>query len=210
MLHYQQNEQYPQLLPSNRQQQQQQQQQVPVLKVYYLRLNSKEDGSKAAACLFDNNNSSSNSSRNTNTTMKTLAPNIRRRRRCDRHHLELYHGGEGGHKASSSSTSSPTTEFPPKSKSASTSPISDLGIPAPPITPPPAFLSEGYRRSTTPSKSAAVKRSLGMSILILFEFSFFKQVLNLNKCNKSFKNFFISFKFIDKNLFKGNSLNTKI
>ncbi|XP_046808900.1 phosphatase and actin regulator 4-like isoform X2 [Lucilia cuprina] len=153
MLHYQQNEQYPQLLPSNRQQQQQQ---VPVLKVYYLRLNSKEDGSKAAACLFENNN---NNSRNTNTTMKTLAPNIRRRRRCDRHHLELYHGGDGGNKASSS-TSSPTTEFPPKSKSASTSPISDLGIPAPPITPPPAFLSEGYRRSTTPSKSAAVKRSL--------------------------------------------------
>ncbi|KAM7358442.1 uncharacterized protein ACRADG_003419 [Cochliomyia hominivorax] len=169
MLQYQQQEQYPQLLPSNRQQQQ-----VPLLKVYYLRLNSKEDGSKAAACLFDkssDNNSNSennvntkNSSRFNDKTMKTLAPNIRRRRRCDRHHLDLYHGGggEGSHKGSTSATSSPTTEFPPKSKSASTSPISDLGIPAPPITPPPAFLSEGYKRSTTPSKSAAVKRSLGM------------------------------------------------
>lgn len=160
MLHYRQNEQYPQLLPKQRQQHQQQQQpqnpqqEVPVLKVYYLRLNSKDDGSKAAACLFNN---SDNTNSNTNK-MKTLAPNIRRRRRCDRHHMELYHAGD--HKASTSS-SSPTTEFPPKSKSPSTSPISDMGIPAPPITPPPAFLSEGYRRSTTPCKSAAVKRSLG-------------------------------------------------
>lgn len=169
MLHYQQQEQYPQLLPSSKRQ-------VPLLKVYYVRLNSKEDGSKAAACLFDkseiyndnlnntryNNSCSSSSSNNNDKTMKTLAPNIRRRRRCDRHHLDLYHGAEGSHKASASATSSPTTEFPTKStKSASTSPISDLGIPAPPITPPPAFLSEGYKRSTTPSKSAAVKRSLG-------------------------------------------------
>lgn len=148
MLHYQQNEQYSQLLPTTTQQQGQQHKQVAPLKVYYLRLNTK-DASEPKAAVKET----------LSATMKTLAPNIRRRRRCERHHLELYHGTEHRHGAS---TSSPTGDVAPKSKSASTSPISDMGgIPAPPITPPPAFLSEGYKRSSTPCRSSAVKRSLG-------------------------------------------------
>ncbi|XP_059216051.1 forkhead box protein J2-like [Stomoxys calcitrans] len=165
MLHYQHNTDYPQLLPQQQKSppqpppQQQQQQPPPplqqqknptaVLRVYYRRLNPKDDSESGATTPPET----------ISANMKTLAPNIRRRRRCDRHHLELYHGTEHKHGTSSS----PTTEIPPKSKSASTSPISDFGIPAPPITPPPAFLPEGYRRSNTPSKSAAVKRSLGKS-----------------------------------------------
>ncbi|XP_073843306.1 uncharacterized protein isoform X18 [Musca autumnalis] len=164
MLHYQQNAEYPQILPQEhssppstttslpaQEQVQTQQHQSPskkttaVLRVYYRRLNPK-----------DSNDSENTSPQTISAKMKTLAPNIRRRRRCDRHHLELYHGTEHKH----GTGSSPTTEVPPKSKSASTSPINDFGIPAPPITPPPAFLPEGYRRSTTPNKSAAVKRSL--------------------------------------------------
>ncbi|KAL9903106.1 phosphatase and actin regulator 2 isoform X3 [Glossina fuscipes] len=143
MLHYQSTEQFPQ----QRQQQQQEQQQRSntLLRVYHLHLNAENENPPFAR------------TNNETKIMKTLAPNIRRRRRCERHHLELYHGTVGNDKVSS-----PTTELIPKSKSASTSPINELlsGIPAPPITPPPAFLPIGYKRSTQSSKIATVKRSL--------------------------------------------------
>ncbi|KAI9581352.1 hypothetical protein GQX74_012677 [Glossina fuscipes] len=149
MLHYQSTEQFPQ----QRQQQQQEQQQRSntLLRVYHLHLNAENENPPFAR------------TNNETKIMKTLAPNIRRRRRCERHHLELYHGTVGNDKVSS-----PTTELIPKSKSASTSPINELlsGIPAPPITPPPAFLPIGYKRSTQSSKIATVKRSLDPTYVV--------------------------------------------
>ncbi|XP_037934371.1 myb-like protein AA [Teleopsis dalmanni] len=170
MLHYNRNERYPQLLPKqphkqlpqeNFQQQQQQQQQqqhqlqqqqlqrkIPILRVHYIRINSK-DGSSAGNV----------------AKMKTIAPNIRRRRRCDKHHLELYRDAPDVTSVTTASTSSHasvplTVKSVSATTSAATSPIHDIGIPAPPITPPPAFLSAGYKRGST-SSGATIKRCLG-------------------------------------------------
>ncbi|XP_037934334.1 phosphatase and actin regulator 1 isoform X2 [Teleopsis dalmanni] len=165
MLHYNRNERYPQLLPKqphkqlpqeNFQQQQQQQHQlqqqqlqrkIPILRVHYIRINSK-DGSSAGNV----------------AKMKTIAPNIRRRRRCDKHHLELYRDAPDVTSVTTASTSSHasvplTVKSVSATTSAATSPIHDIGIPAPPITPPPAFLSAGYKRGST-SSGATIKRCL--------------------------------------------------
>ncbi|XP_067646080.1 sericin-2-like isoform X2 [Eurosta solidaginis] len=104
------------------------------------------------------------------TKMKTIAPNIRRRRRCDKHHLELaataaaavtsVSGGLGAGPSSSlcvqhgGSFSMPTSVCSSATTSTATSPIEDIALPAPPITPPPAFLSAGYKRSSTGAKNA--------------------------------------------------------
>lgn len=61
--------------------------------------------------------------------IKTLTPSIRRRRRCEKHHLELYRDQQ------------------------SVVPCWDA-IPAPPITPPAAFLAPGFKRLSTVSKSS--------------------------------------------------------
>lgn len=61
------------------------------------------------------------------TKMKAIAPDIRRRRRCEKHHLELYRDQPD------------------------VVPCWD-NVPAPPITPPPAFLPRGYRRSAALKK----------------------------------------------------------
>ena len=53
--------------------------------------------------------------------IKTLTPSIRRRRRCEKHHLELYREQQ------------------------QVVPCWDA-IPAPPITPPAAFLPPGFKR----------------------------------------------------------------
>lgn len=53
--------------------------------------------------------------------IKTLTPSIRRRRRCEKHHLELYRDQQN------------------------VAPCWDA-IPAPPITPPAAFLPPGFKR----------------------------------------------------------------
>lgn len=54
-------------------------------------------------------------------TVKTLTPSIRRRRRCEKHHLELYR------------------------EQNNVVPCWD-SMPAPPITPPAAFLPTGFKR----------------------------------------------------------------
>lgn len=56
--------------------------------------------------------------------VKTLAPSIRRRRRCEKHHLELYR--------------EPTNVVPCWDSA-----------PAPPITPPAAFLAPGFKRTSS-------------------------------------------------------------
>lgn len=85
----------------------------------------------------NNNTNSSNSLNNNNhsggggghsgssSNMKSsLTPSIRRRRRCEKHHLELYRDQQ------------------------SVVPCWDA-IPAPPITPPAAFLAPGFKRPST-------------------------------------------------------------
>lgn len=66
------------------------------------------------------------SSTTSNTKMKTIAPNIHRRRRCDKHHLELCREQQKD--------------------------MAWEAIPAPPITPPPAFLPIGFKRTSASRK----------------------------------------------------------
>ncbi|XP_052846933.1 phosphatase and actin regulator 4-like isoform X11 [Drosophila gunungcola] len=148
------------------QQQQQQQQPLRIFRVHYIRLNSKDGVPSINQQVNGYPNGSPNGAK-----MKTIAPNIRRRRRCDKHHLELY---------CNETTTPPTTNVPSCSSSgnqlkpgglrirecitapstAASSPVDEhMCIPAPPITPPPAFLTEGYRRSSTSVSTSALPTS---------------------------------------------------
>ncbi|KAL7732866.1 hypothetical protein ACLKA6_005993 [Drosophila palustris] len=157
------------------QQQQQQQQQskqpVRIFRVHYIRLNSKDgnsNSSRAAASAALGNASSAHGG----AKMKTIAPNIRRRRRCDKHHLELYcnessHSSSNHSAASSGGGGNSTATLKPGGlrlresitapSTAASSPVDEqLCIPAPPITPPPAFLTEGYKRASTSVSTSAL------------------------------------------------------
>lgn len=61
-------------------------------------------------------------------SIKSLTPNIRRRRKCEKHHLELYR---------EQTNAVPTWDT----------------TPAPPITPPAAFLAPGFKRLSTLTSS---------------------------------------------------------
>lgn len=68
--------------------------------------------------------------------IKTLTPSIRRRRRCEKHHLELYRDQQN------------------------VVPCWDAAIPAPPITPPAAFLMPGgFKRVSSVAAAAAVSKA---------------------------------------------------
>lgn len=149
--------------PQKPEQQQQQKKPVRIFRVHYIRLNSKDGcGGLSKSSSLTNLSSAGASSCNgigaTNaitTKMKTIAPNIRRRRRCDKHHLELAATAAAAATATSStpgiargaSISMPASVCSSATTSTATSPIEDIALPAPPITPPPAFLSAGYKRS---------------------------------------------------------------
>eukprot|EP00099_Drosophila_melanogaster_P027191 NP_728898.1 uncharacterized protein Dmel_CG32264, isoform B [Drosophila melanogaster] len=149
------------------QQQQQNNQPLRIFRVHYIRLNSKDGVPSLNQQVNGYPNGSPNGSK-----MKTIAPNIRRRRRCDKHHLELYcnetttpptnvptntSGGSG----SSSNQLKPgglrIRECITAPSTAASSPVDEhMCIPAPPITPPPAFLTEGYKRSSTSVSTSAL------------------------------------------------------
>ncbi|XP_044313619.1 phosphatase and actin regulator 4 isoform X5 [Drosophila rhopaloa] len=154
---------YKEYLQQHQQQKQQLQQQQPlrIFRVHYIRLNSKDGVPSINQQVNGYPNGSPNGAK-----MKTIAPNIRRRRRCDKHHLELY----------CNETTTPPTSVPSSSSSnqlkpgglrirecitapstAASSPVDEhMCIPAPPITPPPAFLTEGYKRSSTSVSTSAL------------------------------------------------------
>lgn len=74
-------------------------------------------------------------------SVKTLTPSIRRRRRCEKHHLELYR------------------------EQNNVVPCWD-SMPAPPITPPAAFLPTGFKRLSARGESFdTIKSNL---LLLLF------------------------------------------
>lgn len=173
---HQQQKQQQQLLQQQQQQEQQQSKQpVRIFRVHYIRLNSK-DGSprtSATASAAALANASGSSSSSHGCKMKTIAPNIRRRRRCDKHHLELYACNESGASGSSSSNNNNVAggsnnltlkpsglrfrESITAPSTAASSPVDEqLCIPAPPITPPPAFLTEGYKRASTSVSTSAL------------------------------------------------------
>ncbi|XP_034108735.1 phosphatase and actin regulator 4 isoform X10 [Drosophila albomicans] len=161
-----QKQQQQQQLLQQQQQQQQSKQPVRIFRVHYIRLNSKDGSSSssrtaAAAAL-------ANASSAHGPKMKTIAPNIRRRRRCDKHHLELYcnESSHHNHSAVVAAGSGSTTLKPgglrlresiTAPSTAASSPVDEqLCIPAPPITPPPAFLTEGYKRASTSVSTSAL------------------------------------------------------
>lgn len=168
---------YKEYLQQHQQQKQQQQQQskqpVRIFRVHYIRLNSKDGSSirnsaTASAAAGSSSSSSCSSSGTHGVKMKTIAPNIRRRRRCDKHHLELYcnesaASGSGSNNAGGSNnlTLKPSglrfRESITAPSTAASSPVDEqLCIPAPPITPPPAFLTEGYKRASTSVSTSAL------------------------------------------------------
>ncbi|XP_017098256.1 phosphatase and actin regulator 4 isoform X9 [Drosophila bipectinata] len=153
---------YKEYLQQHQQQKQQQNKQpVRIFRVHYIRLNSK-DGVPSI------NQPSGPSGSQNGAKMKTIAPNIRRRRRCDKHHLELYCNEATSH--SPSPSNGPGTsgnqlkpgglrlrECITAPSTAASSPVDEqMCIPAPPITPPPAFLTEGYKRSSTSVSTSAL------------------------------------------------------
>ncbi|XP_034481613.1 phosphatase and actin regulator 4 isoform X9 [Drosophila innubila] len=164
---------YKEYLQQHQQQKQQQQQQqqlqqqskqpVRIFRVHYIRLNSKDGSStstRTAASAALGNSSSAHGAK-----MKTIAPNIRRRRRCDKHHLELYcnesshsnHSGASGGSATLKPGGLRLRESITAPSTAASSPVDEqLCIPAPPITPPPAFLTEGYKRASTSVSTSAL------------------------------------------------------
>ncbi|XP_016965277.1 phosphatase and actin regulator 4 isoform X7 [Drosophila biarmipes] len=151
------------------QQQQNKQQPLRIFRVHYIRLNSKD----GVPSLNQQVNGYPNGSPN-GAKMKTIAPNIRRRRRCDKHHLELYcnetttpptniptSGGSNNNTGSSCNQLKPgglrIRECITAPSTAASSPVDEhMCIPAPPITPPPAFLTEGYKRSSTSVSTSAL------------------------------------------------------
>ncbi|XP_053957018.1 uncharacterized protein LOC128862434 [Anastrepha ludens] len=152
------------------QQQQQPKKPVRIFRVHYIRLNSKDGcgGLNKSISLTNLSTSSGGATcggigaTNATTKMKTIAPNIRRRRRCDKHHLELAATAAAAVTsigsaacAHGASISMPASVCSSATTSTATSPIEDIALPAPPITPPPAFLSAGYKRSCTTSPAAA-------------------------------------------------------
>ncbi|XP_069967540.1 uncharacterized protein [Bactrocera oleae] len=166
-------QQQPQAQQPEQQQHQQQKKPVRIFRVHYLRINSKDGcgGLSKSSSLTNLSTSAGASSCNgigaTNaatTKMKTIAPNIRRRRRCDKHHLELAASAAAAATATSStpglthgaSISMPASVCSSATTSTATSPIEDIALPAPPITPPPAFLSAGYKRSCAGTSNKAV------------------------------------------------------
>ncbi|XP_041633198.1 phosphatase and actin regulator 4 isoform X8 [Drosophila kikkawai] len=159
-----------------KQQQQQNKQPLRIFRVHYIRLNSKD----GVPSINQQTNGTQNANQN-GTKMKTIAPNIRRRRRCDKHHLELYCNetttppGATSNAPScsnssnniSSSCNSSSNQLKPGGlrlrecitapSTAASSPVDEqMSIPAPPITPPPAFLTEGYKRSSTSVSTSAL------------------------------------------------------
>ncbi|XP_049313271.1 uncharacterized protein LOC125778630 isoform X1 [Bactrocera dorsalis] len=160
--------------PAQQPEQQQPQQKKPVriFRVHYLRINSKDGcgGLSKSSSLTNLSTSAGASSCNgigainaATNKMKTIAPNIRRRRRCDKHHLELAATAAAAATANSAtpglahgaSISMPASVCSSATASTATSPIEDIALPAPPITPPPAFLSAGYKRSCAGASSKA-------------------------------------------------------
>ncbi|XP_036671867.3 phosphatase and actin regulator 4 isoform X12 [Drosophila suzukii] len=154
------------------QQQQNKQQPLRIFRVHYIRLNSKDGVPSLNQQVNGHPNGSPNGAK-----MKTIAPNIRRRRRCDKHHLELYcnetttpptnvptsSGGSNNNTNSSSSSNQlkpgglRIRECITAPSTAASSPVDEhMFIPAPPITPPPAFLTEGYKRSSTSVSTSAL------------------------------------------------------
>ncbi|EDW93290.2 phosphatase and actin regulator 4 isoform X11 [Drosophila yakuba] len=163
------------------QQQQQNNQQLRIFRVHYIRLNSKDGVPSLNQQVNGYPNGSPNGSK-----MKTIAPNIRRRRRCDKHHLELYcnetttpptsvptnTSGSSGTTSTGISTSSNQLkpgglrirECITAPSTAASSPVDEhMCIPAPPITPPPAFLTEGYKRSSTSVSTSALPSATSSS-----------------------------------------------
>uniref|UniRef100_A0A6P4FRR5 Signal transducer and activator of transcription C n=1 Tax=Drosophila rhopaloa TaxID=1041015 RepID=A0A6P4FRR5_DRORH len=155
---------YKEYLQQHQQQKQQLQQQQPlrIFRVHYIRLNSKDGVPSINQQVNGYPNGSPNGAK-----MKTIAPNIRRRRRCDKHHLELYCNETTTPPTSVPGSSSSSNQLKPGGlrirecitapSTAASSPVDEhMYIPAPPITPPPAFLTEGYKRSSTSVSTSAL------------------------------------------------------
>ncbi|XP_017009840.2 phosphatase and actin regulator 4 isoform X10 [Drosophila takahashii] len=176
---------YKEYLQQHQQQKQQQQQlqqqnnkqPLRIFRVHYIRLNSKDGVPSINQQVNGYPNGSPNGAK-----MKTIAPNIRRRRRCDKHHLELYcnetttpptnvpcsSSSHSGNCSSSSNQLKPgglrIRECITAPTTAASSPVDEhMCIPAPPITPPPAFLTEGYKRSSTSVSTSALPSATSSS-----------------------------------------------
>lgn len=91
--------------------------------------------------------------------IKTLTPSIRRRRRCEKHHLELYRDQQN------------------------VAPCWDA-IPAPPITPPAAFLPPGFKRMS--SNKGEIRKNF---FLIFKVFQMKCLLLALTKSSRSAQRF---------------------